>query len=184
MWENDLPMGDGAGTFRDGCSYEGTFKNGLPSGNGCLTYGGGIIRGVFEAGVIAQGEEVTQFGETYQGKFELPSQQKVAKRGVRTGDAINVLPDGSIYEGGFKGGRRNGFGKFTDGKTATQYQGKWVGGMRNGNGAETTASGHKFVGQWLDDIKEGQGQLVTKEGDVLKGAWRKGEYVGEEEKKE
>ena len=178
-FENDNPTGDGRGLFVDGCVYEGTFKDSLPHGNGCLVYaGGGTVRGVFSAGEISQGQETFPNGESYEGKFEL------GKRGVRTGDAIVVTNDGSVYEGGYRNNRRNGFGKFTCGKTGTEYQGKWVGGHRNGNGAETTASGHKFVGLWKDDLKNGDGQLVTKEGEVTRGLWKAGEFVEQEEKKD
>jgi hypothetical protein len=92
-WEGDVAQGEGRGAFADGCEYEGNWKAGLPGGHGCLRYAGGEgeVRGIFEAGEIASGSETLSSGETYQGKFQK------GKRGVRTGDAVVVESDGSVY---------------------------------------------------------------------------------------
>ena len=54
-------------------------------------------------------------------------------------------PDGDIYEGGFKDGKRHGEGKITwpDGST---YEGGWVNGEKHGTGTYTWPDGSKYVG--------------------------------------
>lgn len=45
-------------------------------------------------------------------------------------------------------GRRNGLGRFEDGKTKEIYEGKWVAGHRNGRGLCAYPAGHRYEGHW------------------------------------
>ncbi|GMH98101.1 hypothetical protein TrVE_jg12684 [Triparma verrucosa] len=171
MWEQDEPHGDGVGLFADGYQYEGNFVSGLPQGRGALFYPeGGECEGLFQEGQCISGKEIDKDGVSYEGKFSK------GLRAVKKGDGLMVGIDGSTYEGGFRSGRKNGFGTYVDGKTGCTYVGKWVGGMRNGNGTETSASGAKWVGTWKDDLKHGNGVFTKADNaGVVCGVWIEGE---------
>jgi len=159
--------GAGKGTFVDGFKYEGEFVNGFAHGQGLLTYpnSAGCVEGTFKNGDLVQGIETLRSGERYEGKFG------GGGRNTKTGDGICSYPaDGSTFEGSFKSGKRNGFGRFVDGKTRVKYSGKWVGGKRQGNGTETFPKGSKFVGLYGDDEKV-EGCYTTAEGEVYEGRW-------------
>jgi len=161
----DKPNGTGKGVFVDGFEFQGEFLDGLAHGKGTLSYpdGGGSVEGTFANGDLVRGTEKLANGDTYTGKF--------SGRNTKFGDGIYIYPDGSTYEGSFKSGRRNGFGKFTDGTTRVSYVGKWVGDKRCGNGTETWPAGHKFVGLYGGDKKVEGSYTNVVTGEVSTGKW-------------
>jgi len=64
-----------------------------------------------------------------------------------SGEAVQHLGDGSVYNGAFKGGRRNGFGVYR-GENRRVFQGKWVRGVAEGKGGFVGAEGVTYEGLW------------------------------------
>jgi hypothetical protein len=65
-------------------------------------------------------------------------------------------PDGSVYEGEWRGGRRHGRGvmRGPDGGT---YAGEWADGRKHGDGKYKWASGAEYEGRFKEGMKEGLG---------------------------
>ena len=49
--------------------------------------------------------------------------------------------DGSLYEGNYENGKKEGFGKFTFARSENLYEGFWKDGKQNGLGVLTTKVG-------------------------------------------
>ncbi|KAL9186390.1 hypothetical protein ACHAXT_005628 [Thalassiosira profunda] len=79
--------------------------------------------------------------------------------------------DGSVYEGGWKGGVRHGRGKLTT-ACGSVYEGVWKSGALHGQGTLTKASGWIFEGMWVDD-KLVQGTRKSPDGESYEGEFNK-----------
>ena len=79
--------------------YEGKMVNGLPHGYGRLWTAGGVVCA---------------------GAFEF---------GSAHGRAIQRMPNGNVYTGGFREGRRDGEGTFTFFQESVTVKGVWVNGI-------------------------------------------------------
>ena len=104
-----------------------------------------VIEGKWAKGELMKGTERKQIQkdgdvvvkeEVYEGEF-----QDWKRHGY--GKAKYV--DGSVYEGFWRNGRRNGQGTYVDALTQEKYEGKWVGDARNGSG-RSSCRGAKFEG--------------------------------------
>jgi hypothetical protein len=113
-------VGEGTLTDEKG-SYIGTFRNGVPHGQGYFKYAG--QKGHYEGGVA---------------------------NGLREGAGIFLEFDGSRYEGEWKADKRQGYGRatFTIGGS---YEGGWNNDNFDGEGTIVYAgSGRKYTGQFKD----------------------------------
>ena len=61
--------------------------------------------------------------------------------------AVQHLGDGSVYNGAFRGGKRNGFGTYR-GPARVVFSGKWVAGVAEGRGSLVAAEGLAHEGLW------------------------------------
>jgi hypothetical protein len=52
------------------------------------------------------------------------------------------------------------------------FEGTWKGGKRNGFGTMTYHDGSVFAGDFKDDVREGHGRMVYAIGDAFEGSWR------------
>ena len=52
----------------------------------------------------------------------------------------------------------NGVSQYSDGSV---YQGHYVGGVKQGEGSYTWNNGQKFVGNWLNNVLHGNGILMA-----------------------
>jgi hypothetical protein len=88
------------------------------------------------------------------------------QKGVREGHGREILPNGSYYEGGWSGDMRNGWGveRIKD----KEYAGEWTNGVKDGLGFMKTAS-WAYEGQWKNDLKEGQGIIWFDDGSKYSG---------------
>lgn len=110
--------GEGTLTSREG-SYIGTFKNGVPHGQGYFKYTGG--KGLYEGGVA---------------------------NGTRDGKGIFISADRSRYEGDWKQGKRDGFGRETF-ALGGSYDGEWKDDSFHGKGIIVYAgSGQRHEGRF------------------------------------
>ena len=167
--ETLIYSGQGAYTWPDGRTYDGTFVDGRPDG----------------AGV-----EVLPDGERYEGEFA---------DGAREGFGILVLADGGRYEGQFDAGLRSGHGRFSSpegsysGEWAgdvphgegifeysdgSRYQGEWLVGRRQGVGRYEQRNGSWYEGEWVGDMPHGFGRVEETSGTTYDGAWERGQRAG------
>ena len=87
------------------------------------------------------------------------------------GRVRQTLADGSVYEGGFEGGKSHGHGKMVY-ASGNVYEGGWRDGKRHGHGKYLFANGDVYEGGYEDGKKHGRGKMVYADGDVYEGGWR------------
>jgi len=72
-----------------------------------------------------------------------------------------LLQDGSVYQGGLRGGKPQGFGSVTyaegDPKQRVRFAGSFDGGVRVGGGCLVWRDGAQYAGQWFGDKPSGHG---------------------------
>lgn len=84
----------------------------------------------------------------------------------------------ATYNGDKKDGHMHGKGTkhYADGSI---YNGEWANGKRNGIGKLTWMSGKgTYYGQWKDDLKSGYGEAVFPNGGSYRGEWKDGQIHG------
>ena len=87
-----------------------------------------------------------------------------------------------VYEGGFEGDMMKGFvreGEGTEyginGKSAL-YVGGWKNGKREGYGSEFKGLNPVYIGEWKNGMKHGIGKELNEKEVVRKGRWIEGVY--------
>ena len=103
-----------------------------------------------------------------------------------TGSCANSLADGHgeaewfadgapilKYEGTFKSGMQQGFGRMIA-AGGDVYEGQYRDGKRDGRGTYVSATGERYEGAWKDNKREGQGILVRPDGSRFQGLFRGG----------
>ena len=88
-----------------------------------------------------------------------------------------------VYEGGFEGDMMKGFAREgkgkeygTDGKSAL-YVGGWKNGKREGYGSEFKGRNPVYIGEWKNGMRHGAGKELNDSGEVIRsGRWNKGEH--------
>ncbi len=73
-----------------------------------------------------------------------------AKNRTKDGLGIQLWPDGSKYEGQWKQGKSNGYGRMTH-ANGDIYEGNWVNDKANGHGIFVDTSGARYEGAWRDN---------------------------------
>ena len=63
-------------------------------------------------------------------------------------------------------------------KSGTIYDGQWRGGFRDGHGKISWPDGAVYEGNWALGRAEGQGKFVYVDGDVYEGEWRNDKAKG------
>lgn len=81
-----------------------------------------------------------------------------------------ILINGDRYEGNWKDGQLNGFGKCIKANNSV-YEGEYLNGEKDGNGIITWANGNKYEGGWKDGNKHGFGKDI-----FINGKKWEGEY--------
>jgi len=171
--DKDLPIGaydDETGIGRaeyEDSIYEGHFVNGVPNGQGRLTYKDGTeyegetYEGHFLNGVPhEQGRLTYKDGSVYEGELN----QRELTRGKI------IFSDGDVYEGEFLNNIMNGQGKMTYASGGV-YDGKWLDGLKHGEGELKYADGREYNGQWANDKINGKGKLINPSGSSYDGDW-------------
>ena len=109
-------------------------------------------------------------GEIYYGEWE--------KNGnIRHGRGIQILKDGTRYEGYWKGDKANIRGKliYSDGGI---YEGELENDKPNGYGVYIHCDGHKYEGFWKEDKQEGKGKEIWPDGASFEGDYKQGKKSG------
>ena len=81
-----------------------------------------------------------------------------------------------MYEGTFRGGMMQGFGRMSA-AGGDRYEGEYRDGKRDGRGTYIAASGERYDGSWKDNHRNGQGILVRTDGSRIEGQFRDGDPV-------
>ena len=99
------------------------------------------------------------------------------KKGRKHGFGLQVMPDGSRYEGDFSKGEFSGTGHLvkTNGES---YKGGFFMGKAFGHGVFVNAEGDKFTGEFKDGLQHGPGTEEFKDGSVFNGNCEKGVKKG------
>ncbi|CAD8163462.1 unnamed protein product [Paramecium pentaurelia] len=87
------------------------------------------------------------------------------------------LESGAVYEGEWKNGMRDGFGKqkWPDGSI---YEGEWVEDKSSGRGKLTHADGDVYDGEWKNDKANGKGTYIHVNGAKYEGEWENDKQHG------
>lgn len=93
------------------------------------------------------------------------------------GKGRNIWPEGDWYEGGFKRGKKHGFGiqRLLD----KQYFGEYVEDFREGYGTISFDNGDVYRGCMYQDNMCGYGELITADGKMLRGYFVDNEFKGQ-----
>lgn len=97
--------------------------------------------------------------------------QKYNSKGKIEQKTITYASTGSVYEGGMRGGLRQGFGKMTWADGAC-YQGDWSDGFAQGNGTFFHKDGDQYEGEWRNNKCFGYGKYINKNGATYVGNWK------------
>ena len=81
--------------------------------------------------------------------------------------------DGGSYEGEWRFGLKNGFGKEVTGEN-TCYEGHWKNDKKSGHGLFTNKNGDLYMGNWNNGCRDGVGKEQLVNGDVYEGTYIKG----------
>lgn len=188
--------GDGNATV-----YNGTMKDGKEDGKGdLLFYDHSSFRGLFHKGRAVSGTVTNPDGRViYNGEYDIYE--------TFVGKGTQYLPDGSVYVGDFKRGKKHGRGVMTY-SNKDSYEGNWNEDRRDGDGVYYFAnctvrsisgrwrndrpiarlflkfdlpcedSSSKFVGDFNDGVRHGSGVMTYVSGDSYSGEWVNGKREG------
>ena len=172
---NNQADGHGIKYYKDGRKYEGEFKNNKRNGYGVLyrpdgtifkgyykndnqdgeginiNKEGKILKGYFKEGVVLKGSSIMYYGEG-------------------NNDYLNFNEE-SRYEGQYKKGKREGFGKFFI-SNGDIYVGEFRNDHFNGRGIYYWKNGNIFNGRFKNYKKEGIGVLFCPQIGKLIGLWK------------
>jgi hypothetical protein len=168
--------------------YEGNFQNGLKHGEGIITdtNTSTSIRATFKEDKMLFGSTDAMTLHTLCDGFYNITSDLV--QGTYSGTVYDSIPcrngkieyiDGSVYEGTFKSGKKNGYGLLTYGTSGDCYEGKFVGDRKQGKGKYV--SGDKktsYDGEWLEDLPSGFGKMAYADGSSYDGFFVKGAKCG------
>ena len=157
-------------TDTEGRRYEGTFRCGLPDGQGLRTYPGGArYEGEFKAGKAdGRGVYTGSDGSCYEGEF---------KAGMRHGQGTLILANKERYEGDFKAGQPDGWGQATL-LSGDFYTGDFKAGRPDGQGICTRVDGRCYVGDFKDGMQDGVGVETLADGVSYKGSFKADQRQG------
>ena len=122
-------------------------------------------------GVALQVEMIGPIFEPLEGEL------RFNERGGVEGPARATFPDGYVYEGNHKGGRKHGQGtaKFA---TGDMYVGQFENDKRHGRGTFTYANGNVFQGDYQNGLMHGRGTFTWANGNVEVGFYEEGKDKG------
>jgi hypothetical protein len=90
------------------------------------------------------------------------------EEGKMDGQGTFHYPDGSVYEGQWKGDEREGKGKYRY-PSGSVYEGDWKENKIHGSGRFSYANGDYYDGEWSNGMKEGRGMFIYALGDIYDG---------------
>jgi len=163
-YQNNRPW-DGNGTIYTTTSsgvtlaYEGAYAGGMPNGFGKKEYTDAVFEGEWTDGKRnGRGKLTWNAGGQWEGEYQ--NDRFWDGSGtvyIKDSDGVTLR-----YEGEYKNGKRNGFGKMR--YTDSSYEGQWVDNMRSGPGKLIWDNGGQWEGDFQNDIPwEGSGTIYSKD---------------------
>lgn len=102
--------------------------------------------------------------------------------GVRSGYGLEITVDGSeIWTGSYRDGSINGHAVYLgvkDSSVTQYYAGGWKGGRRHGYGSYRYLNGSRYTGEFRDGFEHGSGELVLQTGGRYRGSFAGGKFEG------
>ena len=95
--------------------------------------------------------------------------------GLVDGVGMKAWSSGLVYDGSWRAGLRQGYGRFTWANGLNMYDGMWADDVPHGKGTVTLADGTLFVGQFVRGIRHGPGEEKTADGAKRRGTWENDE---------
>jgi hypothetical protein len=106
---------------------------------------------------------VLENGAVYQGEWLVDENQK-------DGRGVQIWPDGSRYDGFWRDGMANGYGRLVHAE-GDVYEGEWTEDKANGYGVYTHFNGSRYEGQWFQDKQHGFGVEQWPDGAKYEGQY-------------
>ncbi|KAL6053417.1 RhoGEF domain containing protein [Balamuthia mandrillaris] len=202
-WSNGLPCGFGKLTCTNNLIYEGYWLDGQFHGKGHLwtntgkEYDGEWANGCRNGnGVYRYYHNGNVLIEEYHGQWLDDMKHGPGNwwtvEGLYIGEFVDDLAegkgrmeyaDGSVYEGGWKRGKRHGMGRLTVAdatRRVKQYEGEWYKGKKQGQGVIYFNNGNKHEGIFKKDLFNGAGISYNfVNGAKLEGKWNAGVRQGQ-----
>lgn len=183
QWRGSERYGQGVLVSPEGWRYEGSFEDNQAHGVGFLlaadgtSYRGQWLRGERHG----HGERTLPDGSVYEGQWR---HHEMAGDGIQRYGAFKPLPSAEgpgspagLYEGQFRGGRRDGRGTYSyaDGR---RYEGQFLQGTYHGSGVLSFIDGTEFKGGFQRGKKHGMGSFKWPDGRRYVGLWQQGHTDG------
>jgi len=158
QWKDGVRHGRGKLIWNEGGEWVGEFRDDKRwSGSGKYIFTDAVYIGQWKDGKRhGQGRMIWNKGGEFSGEFR--EDEYWSGKGVvyeKASDGFSIR-----YEGEYKFGKRNGYGKcvYKD----SVYEGQWLGGVFNGQGKLTWNKGGAFVGEFYKDkMWTGKGVVYT-----------------------
>lgn len=175
-WDRNKKNGFGAFYYAEGHVYEGNFVDDQRSGKGAMTwFKGSLIEESYSGDWV--GDEKHGYGTYRYRASEGTVYEGEWVRGVREGMGKLTFKDKSFYRGSFYKEQIQGRGVFV-GVDGSQYEGEWFANKKHGVGTLLDTDGSIYVGEFKDDFRHGNGRLLHAEGGEYIGVWGHGVIVG------
>jgi hypothetical protein len=168
-FNNGEPVGlaEGQLRFRGNHVYVGPLMDGVPHGEGTITFADGeSFKKVFDKGSYELSRTFSN-GCFYSGSMYITDPHGT--------DGTFTFADGMVVTGSFDRGRFSA-SKFIEGRG--QYTGMWWCGALDAQGVLKCIDGSEYNGEFLDDLYHGQGNLSLTNGDKYIGEFKCGRYYG------
>lgn len=176
--------GKGSYTFKaNGDYYCGGYEDNMKSGFGKLIYsgkkgeddeGGDAADEDEEAPVLLPSKYLGVFANNQRGCKEDQDPSKVPSEGTF------CYPNGDVYVGQWRAGKKHGNGSYTFAKDETKLVGEWEGG-KIANGRWIFPNGTFYCGPFRYNKPNGKGVWVFKNGNQLTGEYIQKEKAGEDD---
>ncbi|CAD2218460.1 hypothetical protein AGDE_14895 [Angomonas deanei] len=163
-WTNNLYHGSGTYYYPSGAKYEGQWRRGREYGKGAMTFfNGDVYNGDWVGGrphgygsytsSLCQVEGNWRYG-TVSGVVTCLFADGTRYRGLVHKDLFHdsgecTTVGGVVYKGGFKDGKREGFGVYSS--PNVRYEGHWAGDRKDGEGNIEVRGAGAFEGVWSND---------------------------------
>lgn len=105
------------------------------------------------------------------------------KNGMPDGYGKMIYADGSAhksYEGNWKKGKPEGYGTMVwpAERPYSSYTGEFSNGKMHGEGTMTYSNGNIYAGEWNRGQMHGQGTMTYSDGKIKSGLWQYGKFLG------
>lgn len=168
--------GRGSLTLVGGNGYAGDLRQNQMHGDGVFTWVEGVrFAGKFERNQVRSAPAaVAKRPRARQRLTSAPPRARWPSQMTKCGRY--TWPDGSVYEGQIRDGKRHGLGRMRCGHVPSIYVGHWDNGLRHGHGTCVYNEDGTCVykGQWRRDARHGLGLMLYPSGNTYVGQWRRG----------